>query len=69
MKYSSQPDMVPTVRIIAVFSRFAHFSGSMAETMPENMDNIMEKKGTFCTSVNYSPSFRRRREISSKSSV
>lgn len=45
---SSAPDITPTARITAVFNRFAHFSERIEETIPENMDIMIEKKGTFC---------------------
>jgi hypothetical protein len=32
---------------MAVFSHFAHLTGRIYDTMPENMDSIMEKNGTF----------------------
>jgi len=32
---------------IAVFSFFAYFHGKTEETMPENIESIMEKNGIF----------------------
>ena len=38
-------------------------------TIPANMDRMIEKNGKFCTNATYNPSFFRRVEISSRSSV
>ena len=52
-----------------VFTHFAAFLGSTEQTVPENMDSMMEKNGKFCTKSIYSPSFFNLVEISSRSSV
>jgi len=66
---NSHADNAPTASTIKVFKRLAHFPGSTEETIPENMDIIIEKKGTFCTNAIYISSFLSFADISSRSRV
>ena len=47
IKISSQTDITPTAVIIMVFSLRAYLPGRTDEIMPENIESIIEKKGTF----------------------
>ena len=49
-------------------TRFAHFPSSTEDTMPANMERMMEKNGKFCTNSIYRSSFRYCIRISSMSS-